>query len=113
MFARPVPRAPYICARCLLHQQKRRAASSRAAPPPLPPPSGAARLTTRRLISLHGKEAPKFLQGLLTNSVTSRSQAGSYAAFLTAPGKVLHDVFIYPTLGSRWHKAADGGDEKG
>ncbi|TKA42092.1 hypothetical protein B0A54_07179 [Friedmanniomyces endolithicus] len=82
-------------------------------PPPPPPPSGAARLANRRLISLHGEEAPKFLQGLITNNVTPRTQAGFYAAFLTAPGKVLHDVFIYPTLGSDWHKDAHASDEQG
>ncbi|KAK0876215.1 ccr4 associated factor [Friedmanniomyces endolithicus] len=82
-------------------------------PPPPPPPSGAARPANRRLISLHGEEAPKFLQGLITNNVTPRTQAGFYAAFLTAPGKVLHDVFIYPTLGSDWHKDAHASDEKG
>ncbi|KAK0935201.1 ccr4 associated factor [Friedmanniomyces endolithicus] len=113
MLARPAPLAPYTCARCLLNQQKRRAASTRTAPPPPPPPSGAARLANRRLISLHGEEAPKFLQGLITNNVTPRTQAGFYAAFLTAPGKVLHDVFIYPTLGSDWHKDAHASDEKG
>ncbi|KAK0314519.1 ccr4 associated factor [Friedmanniomyces endolithicus] len=113
MPARPTLLAPYTCAQCLFNQQKRRAASTRAAPPPPPPPSGAARLADRRLISLHGEEAPKFLQGLITSNITSRTQAGLYAAFLTAPGKVLHDVFIYPTLGSQWHKEAHASDENG
>ncbi|KAK1058667.1 ccr4 associated factor [Friedmanniomyces endolithicus] len=113
MLARPSPLPPYTCARCLLKQQKRRAVSTHATPPTPPLPSGAARLANRRLISLHGEEAPKFLQGLITNNLTSRTQAGIYAAFLTAPGKVLHDVFIYPTVGSQWHKDAHSSDEKG
>ncbi|KAK3109707.1 ccr4 associated factor [Teratosphaeriaceae sp. CCFEE 6253] len=121
MSARPPRRTSYICPRCLRTQQVHRrtfSASPRtqtSAPPPAPPTSGAAHLTTRRLISLHGPEPPKFLQGLITANVPSPSprQAGFYAAFLTAPGKVLHDVFVYPTLGSNWHGAAYGEGEKG
>ncbi|KAF2774056.1 Aminomethyltransferase folate-binding domain-containing protein [Teratosphaeria nubilosa] len=82
-------------------------------PPPSPPPSGAAKLTNRRLISLHGEEAPKFLQGIITNNVRAESRSGLYAAFLTAPGKVLHDVFIYPTLGSQWHSDSNKDDTHG
>ncbi|TKA29123.1 hypothetical protein B0A50_03633 [Salinomyces thailandicus] len=109
MLARP-PRAPHICARCL-SRQRRLYTSAPAADPSTPlPASRAANLTTRRLISLHGSEAPKFLQGIITNHVRPDSRAGFYAAFLTAPGKVLNDVFIYPTLGSSWHQTAHGGD---
>ncbi|KAF2161273.1 hypothetical protein M409DRAFT_69879 [Zasmidium cellare ATCC 36951] len=79
-------------------------ASASQAPPPPPPPSAAARLTNRRLISLIGHDAPKFMQGIITNNVRSDSTSGFYAAFLTAQGKVLHDSFIYPTSGSSWHK---------
>ncbi|KAK5137292.1 hypothetical protein LTR08_000262 [Meristemomyces frigidus] len=78
-----------------------------------PPPSGAAKLTNRRLISVHGEEAPKFLQGLITNNVRSSGRAGFYTAFLTAPGKVLHDVFVYPTLGSTWHTGVNKNEEQG
>ncbi|KAK5113719.1 hypothetical protein LTR85_010736 [Meristemomyces frigidus] len=104
--------APYVCARCLTRQRRRLYSSSISAPAP-PPPSGAAKLTNRRLISLHGEEAQKFLQGLITNNVHLESRAGFYAAFLTAPGKVLHDVFVYPTLGSTWHKDVNKSDEQG
>ncbi|KAF2718898.1 Aminomethyltransferase folate-binding domain-containing protein [Polychaeton citri CBS 116435] len=88
-------------------------ATTSSTSPPAPPSSGAARLTTRRLISIHGPDAPKFLQGIITSNVRPDSHAGFYAAFLTAPGKVLHDVFIYPTNGSKYHRdvlAKDGKD---
>lgn len=82
---------------------------------PAPPLSGAARLPTRRFISLHGADAPRFLQGIITNNVglDSTPQAGFFAAFLTAQGKVLDDVFIYPTLGSEWHRQHFGDGDPG
>jgi folate-binding protein YgfZ len=77
-------------------------------PPPPPPASGAAKLTSRRLISLHGPDAPRFLQGIITNNLLKADSTPSrkplFAAFLTAQGKVLHDVFVYPTIGSQWHE---------
>ena len=113
-----LPRTPGICTRRLLRQRKAprptRSLSSttahHATPPPSPPSSGAALLPTRRLISLHGSDAPKFLQGLLTADVTSppTKHSGLYSAFLTAQGRVLHDVFLYRTLGSSWHRSAYG-----
>jgi transferase CAF17, mitochondrial len=73
---------------------------------------GHARLTTRRLISISGIDAPHFLQGLTTTSIegegigngnangngrsAERSQHWYYCGFLNALGRVLHDVFIYP-----------------
>lgn len=80
--------------------------------PPPPPLSGAAKLTNRRLISVHGIDAPKFLQGIVTANVRPESRSGFYTAFLTAQGKVLHDAFIYPTLGSKWSQDAND-DEQG
>lgn len=105
--------ASYICARCLARQSKhaRRQYATSASLPPAPPPSGAAKLTTRRLISLHGAETPKFLQGIITNNVRPESTSGFYAAFLTAQGKVLHDTFVYPTIGSEWHKQQGGAED--
>jgi len=107
------PRAAHICARCLGRRHSRRSYATTSASTPAPPASGAAKLTTRRLISLHGEEAPKFLQGLVTNNVRTETQAGFYAAFLTAPGKVLNDVFVYPTLGSHWHKETNHDEQQG
>ena len=76
---------------------------STSALPPAPPPRGYARLTTRRLISLRGHDAPRFLQGLTTQNISSADSPAShsrfqgfYSAFLNASGRVLYDVFIYP-----------------
>ncbi|KAI1304337.1 Aminomethyltransferase folate-binding domain-containing protein [Xylaria venustula] len=124
-------RTAFVCLSCrsLQHQQassqvtprrQRRGFSSGAtlrentrndsytAPPP-PPSSGYARLTTRRLISISGVDAPHFLQGLITTSIEARSTTATqsatppteqrpwfYCGFLNALGRVLHDVFIYP-----------------
>lgn len=108
MFAR-TSKVPYICAECLSKRHSRRLYSTESTPSPLT--TGKAKLTSRRLISLHGAETPKFLQGIITNNVKTsapESTKGFYAAFLTAPGKVLHDTFIYPTLGSEWHTQQAG-----
>lgn len=105
MFA-AIRKTPYICARCLSRQSKqahRLQSTTSTHPPPSPPSSGAAKLSNRRLISLHGPETPKFLQGIITNNVRPESTSGFYAAFLTAQGKVLHDAFVYPAIGSEWH----------
>lgn len=78
--------------------------------PPLPPPSGLVALSSRRVISVSGPDSPKFLQGVITQNIlppsasngnsnsSNPSSAGSYAAFLNATGRVLHDVFIYPDV---------------
>ncbi|KAH8894917.1 putative aminomethyl transferase [Thozetella sp. PMI_491] len=68
------------------------------------PTAGIARLKSRRLISVSGPDAAKHLHGLMTRNVQNGMPhtAGFYAAFLSAKGRVLHDVFVYPhnTLGS-------------
>ncbi|KAK5167777.1 ccr4 associated factor [Saxophila tyrrhenica] len=110
--ARTPPRIHNICAQCLRHS-KRRLYSSTSNNPPPPPPTGTAKLTNRRLVSLHGQDAPKFLQGLVTANVRPDSRSGFYAAFLTGQGRVLNDVFIYPTLGSRWHQDVNKNEEQG
>lgn len=106
---------PYMCTRCLKRQTQRRkfatspvnnnaiSPSSFQSPPP-PPTSGAAKLTTRRLIFLNGRDASKFLQGLITNDVTKDVRNGYFAAFLNAQGKVLNDAFVYPISGSNWQR---------
>ncbi len=107
-------RVPYICTQCLRQSRHRVYSTLNNAPnPPPPPPSGAAKLTTRRLISLHGLDAPKFLQGLVTANVRPDSRSGFYSAFLTGQGRVLNDVFVYPTLGSRWHQDVNKDEEQG
>lgn len=113
MFAR-ASKAPYICTGCLSKKRSHRLYSTETTPPP--PASGAAKLTNRRLISLHGVDTPKFLQGIITNNVKTsgpESTKGLYAAFLTAQGKVLHDSFIYPTVGSEWHTQQGNEEDPG
>ncbi|GAB7334314.1 hypothetical protein MBLNU13_g06340t1 [Cladosporium sp. NU13] len=101
------------CSKCIKHQRSRLYSTQPTSPPPPPPTAGAAKLTTRRLISLHGPEAPKFLQGIITNNLRPDSRTGFYAAFLTAPGKVLNDVFVYTTLGSKWHAETHKSEDQG
>ncbi|KAF1346130.1 hypothetical protein BDV97DRAFT_378999 [Delphinella strobiligena] len=109
-----VKRPGYVCAQCLTRSRRGYATSSSGTGlPPAPPPSGASKLTNRRLISLHGKDTPKFLQGIITNNVRPQSHTGFFAAFLTAQGKVLNDVFVYPTLGSQWHTGVNKTEEPG
>ncbi|KAK3897078.1 hypothetical protein C8A05DRAFT_39371 [Staphylotrichum tortipilum] len=86
-------------------------------PPAAPSPSGFARLSERKLLSVSGPDAAKFLQGVITANLFPqggdaaaaggrgaqtqqqppplRSDLGFYAAFLAAQGRVLHDMFVY------------------
>ncbi|KAI1428540.1 Aminomethyltransferase folate-binding domain-containing protein [Xylaria sp. FL1777] len=123
-------RAAFVCPSCrslqyqqqshLRSQRQRRGFSSSVAlrentksgsstAPPPPPSSGHARLTTRRLISISGADAPHFLQGLITTSIEGSNATNSngtappteqrpwyYCGFFNALGRVLHDVYIYP-----------------
>lgn len=59
--------------------------------------SGAASLPHRRLLSLSGPDAAKFLQGLITNNVDPKQPPSTsfYSAFLDARGRVLWDVFVW------------------
>ncbi|KAF2138733.1 uncharacterized protein K452DRAFT_290384 [Aplosporella prunicola CBS 121167] len=90
MFSRSSLARPFVCARCLRHQRvvARRTYAAIAA------------LPHRKLLSLSGPDAPKFLQGLTTNNVPSAAQnpgaGGWYTAFLNAQGRVLYDAFVYP-----------------
>lgn len=106
-------RTSYTCARCLRQSRRRLYSSQTGNAPPPPPPSGAAKLTNRRLISLHGPDAAKFLQGLVSGNITPELRSGIYTSFLNAQGRVLSDAFVYSTLGSDWHKNVNAGDEQG
>ncbi|KAI1781410.1 Aminomethyltransferase folate-binding domain-containing protein [Hypoxylon cercidicola] len=123
---------PFVCQSCKRSLRKFSSTTSRSRGPPPPPPSGYAHLTSRRLISIAGSDAPKFLHGIITQSVVDelitggrqRQNAqpkitaanstvgarGFYTGFLNATGRVLHDVFIYrDTLGiAGTGEAADG-----
>ncbi|KAF2647961.1 Aminomethyltransferase folate-binding domain-containing protein [Lophiostoma macrostomum CBS 122681] len=73
--------------------------------PPLEEPTEAGLLPLgqrRRLIELSGPDTPKFLQGLITNNVDASQRDPYYAAFLDARGRVLWDVFVWPTQLDGW-----------
>ncbi|KAF2126474.1 Aminomethyltransferase folate-binding domain-containing protein [Dothidotthia symphoricarpi CBS 119687] len=78
------------------HEQRTYSSATR------PTNSGTTPLPQRRLLSLSGPDAAKFLQGLITNNVDPQhpSPTPFYSAFLDARGRVLWDVFIwvYPEL---------------
>lgn len=64
---------------------------------PLPPPIRAYTCLPRRLISVVGQDAAKFLNGIVTNKVTDQDPRKSlYAGFLNAKGRIIADSFIYP-----------------
>lgn len=96
----PRIRIPYICPPCL-----RRPYSTL---PPRPPPSGMTKLTsTRQLISIHGIDATKFLQGLTTTNIPPLT-TGAYSAFLTpqvrppvSPPLQPHTHLHLPQIGPR------------
>ncbi|KAI0024984.1 Aminomethyltransferase folate-binding domain-containing protein [Xylariomycetidae sp. FL0641] len=130
-------RVPFVCASCRLHQSRLSGSgpasrnprnggvrSYSSAPPP-PPAAGYARLRSRRLVSLAGADAARFLQGIVTASVpgagppargggggqhattnnpsnnnNNNNTTGFYSGLLNATGRVLYDVFVYrDTLG--------------
>ncbi|CAM1505317.1 Fc.00g109540.m01.CDS01 [Cosmosporella sp. VM-42] len=85
-----------VCRSCRL--QHRQFATTIA--PPVPPPSGITTLASRRLISVKGPDAAKFLQGIVAANVAALDgttrRDGFYTGFLNATGRVLYDVFVYP-----------------
>ncbi|TEA22192.1 putative transferase CAF17 [Colletotrichum sidae] len=100
--------ASFVCRTCRhqqqqqQQQQRRQYSSNITPPPPAPPAAGLTALPSRRLISVAGPDAAKFLQGVITANIASKEaltrETGFYAAFLNATGRVLHDVFIYPDI---------------
>ncbi|KAI0181101.1 Aminomethyltransferase folate-binding domain-containing protein [Hypoxylon sp. FL1284] len=125
---------PFICKSCKRSLRQFSSTPARPRGPPPPPPSGFAHLTSRRLISIAGSDAPKFLHGIITQPLVDEPVSGGrqrqsaqpkitaenstigaqgfYTAFLNATGRVLHDVFIYrDTLGMAGEEeTAAGGD---
>jgi folate-binding protein YgfZ len=92
-------RPAFICRSCLV---RRRQFSSSTTYPTAPPAAAYTHLSSRRLISVSGPDAAKYLQGVITSSITnpngSARTEGFYSAFLSAQGRVLHDVFVYPDM---------------
>ena len=79
------------------HLPRRRISSSSKLPPP-PPSFARVQLPSRSFIALHGPEASRFLQGLVTSNIHPIVPAAPqvlYSAFLNAQGRLLNDVFIY------------------
>ena len=113
---RPLPRralardvsSGLICRSCRL---QRRQFATAGVPPPAPPASGITSLASRRLISVKGPDAAKFLQGIITANINAPDgqvrKDAFYTAFLNATGRVLYDVFIYPDQSSS-DAAAEG-----
>ncbi|CAH0026934.1 unnamed protein product [Clonostachys rhizophaga] len=85
---------------CLNWRHQIRSFSSSTTSTPIPLRAGIAPLASRQLISVAGPDAAKFLQGLVTANVVGKDGLprtdGFYAGFLTATGRVLHDLYIYP-----------------
>ncbi|KAF5521106.1 putative transferase CAF17 [Colletotrichum aenigma] len=113
--------ASFVCRSCRQHQQQQRQrrpySSNISPPPPAPPAAGFTALPSRRLISVAGPDAAKFLQGVITANIASKEararETGFYAAFLNATGRVLHDVFIYPDTAGLGGGAAAGEQQAG
>jgi len=55
----------------------------------------AVRLSDRALIRLHGEEARRFLQGLITVDVNTLDGRMRYGALLTPQGRLLFDFFLW------------------
>ncbi|KAF2398573.1 Aminomethyltransferase folate-binding domain-containing protein [Trichodelitschia bisporula] len=61
-----------------------------------PPAIGIAPLPSRTTLSLTGPDTAKFLHGLCTSTLLETT--GGYTAFLTAPGRIITDAFVFPRL---------------
>ncbi|RDW94686.1 hypothetical protein BP5796_00449 [Coleophoma crateriformis] len=96
-------RSNYICQACQSSKPKnvsRRLYSTSSSGLPSSISSSAyAHLPTRRLISLSGPDSAHYLQGVITSNISTATPrlTGFYSAFLNAQGRLLNDVFIYPT----------------
>ncbi|PQE05579.1 hypothetical protein CJF30_00007724 [Rutstroemia sp. NJR-2017a BBW] len=99
----PTPRKPYLCTSCL---RKYSSSTITTQTPTTIPESGFAHLSTRRLVSLRGRDSTKYLHGMITGHVEWKDRGGFYTALLNARGRVLNDVFVYPDL-----SAGDGSVE--
>jgi transferase CAF17, mitochondrial len=102
--ARRSARVSFINTSRLARRRYMATETTRRASPDAPPATGFAPLPHRRFIAIAGVDAPKFLQGLVTASIYKPGAGpaeeprdhGFYTAFLTAQGRILHDVFIHP-----------------
>ncbi len=115
---KPVSLKPFICPSCQLRRRnlepsrfrtfttspQRRASSSS---------SKFAQLTNRSVIRLAGPDAAYYLHNLIPAKIIDKDGSTSpiYTAFLSAQGRILNDVFIYPpssgSNGEEWFIEVD------
>jgi transferase CAF17, mitochondrial len=111
ILASPLCRSCRTALRQQQHQRHPKRSYATSIPPP-PPASGFTPLETRRVISVSGPDAGKYLQGVITSSIATPEarprEQGFYTSFLSAQGRVLHDVFVYPDTIYKPGHAADG-----
>ncbi|KAK7960795.1 Aminomethyltransferase folate-binding domain-containing protein [Apiospora saccharicola] len=113
--ARPATRAAAALRKSVQQRQRQQGILDSCSDHPAPS-SGYAALPSRRIISVAGVDAAKFLQGMITSNMNDlttpgRPVAGFYTGFLQATGRVLYDVFVYPDtlgLGGSQDGAPDG-----
>lgn len=100
---------PLVCPRCGIRSQRRRQLTTLESASQTQRPRFA-RLSNRSVIRLKGPDVEDFLQGLVPAKLTDRQGAAAgqpiYTAFLTAQGRISHDVFIYPPANS--YSSSDG-----
>ncbi|KAK9811933.1 hypothetical protein WJX73_000684 [Symbiochloris irregularis] len=71
---------------------------------------------TRSVLRIAGPDTVEFLQGILTNDVTSLGTGGGkpvYAALLNAQGRFLHDLFLHSRPGEQSHVVLADTDKEG
>ena len=91
------PPKPFVCAKCRLQsathlRQKARWLSTSINSSK----SKWALLSNRRLIRLSGPDAANFLHNIIPAKILGVGTSPIYTAFLSAQGRILQDVFIYP-----------------
>ncbi|KAJ4509832.1 ccr4 associated factor [Exophiala dermatitidis] len=108
----------FLCWRCESNTRAQLTPRFRsfATSPPVPSNTGTtpakyAQLTNRTLIRLAGPDAAIFLHNLVPAKILDRGgRSPIYTAFLSAHGRILNDVFIYPPSeadGQEWFVEAD------
>lgn len=94
---------PFVCAECRIAAggvaptRFRSFASSRRLKVPLSKQTKYLQLTNRTLIRLAGPDAAQFLHNIIPAKILDTgSTRPIYTAFLSAHGRILNDVFVYP-----------------
>lgn len=112
----PVLFRPFICPSCLSRPKALKASHLRrftTSPQRASNENKFARLTNRSIVRLTGPDAALFLHNLIPAKLVDLGgrTAPIYTAFLSAQGRILHDVFIYPpsstSNGEEWFIEVD------